>query len=443
MVFNIDNKKILKNLSKAFIAGSVLDHEKKKVKREIKEDVNEQIKEEVKEEVTEAKEELKEEAPEAPKESPKVKSKPKAKPKVPKPEGPKEFVTVDKIRNKRIVKIGMVAATKEHTKIHNVPIKVQDIFLRNAINDEPNYIYFMIEGSPFLHPSVVNESVKLYVDNIIKSDDETIAKLSEALQAASAELSETLPKQKEIEKKGTVLIRKKKKLPPPTNQKENQARKNKIREIKALKNELTSTINKIESLEGQIQGLNDKLNFARITANAIKQVRFVTKDARILAMSPFASWEKVSSNVDFRKYILQKWNNVEIPIKDDPQNEKFKLVYRPSSSNGIMLAKFVFPYSEEGNWKNILTSGFLGSGDTLFHNSDPKAVSAKKAEVPDLEDLYYVYICYTMGLKDLPPKTSENFPKVKFSALSNTQLCQNCSHAGHQTSKCKKIVNAQ
>lgn len=428
----INNKKILKSIGKAFIVNSLENQAKAEPKVKSSQPLDTDA------ENIDKPSEPEPAAQEVSQAAPQVSPIPVVK--VPKPVKVKpqqEIVPLDVLITRRRSTIGPYAATLEYSKYKNVPKEFLDSFLRNALSDKPEYIYFLVKDVPqFLYPKILHDSVEDVKNAALKDDKELLDQKKGAIQEQKDNIKEFESEKARVEKLGAKLIRLKKKHGEPKNAKEKKDRKELVMNIKQLKAELNGLISSIEKAEAQVANIEKEMTAPLVALKVTSSIKHTTEDAKILQAASFASWDKDAPELDCRAFLLVKWNNMEVPLIG-MDGKLVKLMYRPSSSNGILLAKFTYPYAEEGVWKKILQTGFLQPGDFLI-DSTKSLPKSKKLKMPALNDPFYAYVIFTLSLDQIPPLTSENYPSFKLEIKSNLKLCELCNHVSHQTSKCPK-----
>lgn len=348
-----------------------------------------------------------------------------------------EYLSFETLLSRRRSQIGQYASAVEHSRCKNVPKSFLDTFLRNALLDNPEVLYFIVKDSPpLLDPKLLHESIEAFKNNKLESNSEIITELKARISEKKSLIDEYEEQQASIEKMGAKLIRLKKKYGEPTNAKEKKDRKDRVNTIKKLKSELNHIIASIEEESQQVQKLEYAVRAPLISLNVMNLIKHTNEDGKIVQAASFASWVGDSPDLDFRYFLLTQWDNTIIPLKHS-NGETVQLEYRPSSSHGILLAKFIFPYAEEGNWKRILTKGFLQADDYIIESTKPLPKAKKNLnKMPALKDLFFVYTIFTLSLENIPPITCENYPSFRLEIKSNLKECEICDHVSHQTSKC-------
>lgn len=375
-----------------------------------------------------------------PKEKPLSPEKPKGHPK---PRSPKnkiakpkvvEYVPLETLYTRRRSKLGPYLATLEYSKYKGSPREFVDEFLRNALMDKLEHIYFLIKNAPpHVDPKLINSSVeKIKSDIKDKQLQETIPSIQAQMLDISGQVGQLMAQKAQLEKAGAKLIRQKKKMGEPTNSKEKREKKARVAEIKSMKAELNLMIQQIDKLNGQLEGLKVALSKSKLALGVISSIRHTSEDGRVLQTASFSSW---AGDFDCRGLLSSMWHGLQVPLLGT--DKTFSLVYRPSSVGGIILFKFIFPYAEEGNWETILRSAFLQLSDTIVDKTKSMPVKTKK-QIPDLNDPFYVYVILTLGLDQIPPAVNENFPSFALHIKSNVKQCELCSLVSHQQSKCPK-----
>lgn len=351
-------------------------------------------------------------------------------------EVPPQYLSLDKLLSRRRSQIGPYAATIENTRCKNVPRGFFEFFLRNSLLDSPDIVYFIVRDSPpQLDPKLLHKSIEEFKSKKLDVNREIIDELQQQIKHKRSLISQYEDQQAAIEKMGAKLIRAKKRVGEPNNAKEKKERKDRIITIKKLKVELNNILSSIEEESLLLVQLETALKAPKISLQVMDLIKHTNEDGIIVQAASFASWVGDSPDLDFRYFLMNQWDGCIIPLKSS--NKSVKLEYRPSSSHGILLAKFIFPYAEEGNWKRILCEHFLEAEDHVIESTKPLPISKKNTDkMPGLHDFFFVYTIFTLSLEVVPPKRCQGYPYFRLDIKSSLKDCGACGHVSHQTSRC-------
>lgn len=333
------------------------------------------------------------------------------------PKVPKETVAdpLQILWSERRDRIGIVLATAEQVKIKGVPRPFQDVFLRNAVNDDPRWVYYIIQGEA-TNPQLLIDGFQSLSVSLAADQKANIEELKMQIGDILAAKEEHV-QAKEIKLQAKAAAKAKGKKAPA-----------------GTKKAVSAANEAIEEADARILALKGKIAWAETETTVLTHMRYTTKDCRLMILGPFASLGKTIDDpeFDFRAYVLAKINGHSVAAGET----EVLLQYRPSSVGGIMAAKFLFTYNEEGNWADIFESFFLQPEDTMFDHTEPVALKKSRKPTPDFDDVFYVYVVFVLGTLSLPPKANPEFPNFELQILLNLSTCSRCGSTGHQSRLC-------
>lgn len=350
-------------------------------------------------------------------EAQKASEEPKPKPAAKPPKPSKELVAdpLQVLWSERRDRIGIVQATAEQVKIKSVPRAFQDVFLRNAVNDDSRWVYYIIHGNA-KDPQLLIDGFQDLVSSSAADQKDKIGELKVQIGDIQA------GKEEHVELRDAKL------------QAKAAAKANGKKSPAGTKKAVAAANAAIDEADGKILALKGKIASAETEITVLTHMRHTTKDCRLMIVGPFSSLNKTieDEGFDFRAYILGKMDGCSVTAGDTD----VLLQYRPSSVGGILLAKFLFTYNEEGNWEDIFETFFLQPDDTMFDHTEPLPLKKSRKPTPDFDDIFYVHVAFVLGTLAIPPRANAEVPNFELQILLSLSTCSRCGSTGHQSRLC-------